>query len=107
MHLSSAVDQFKRQFAHLEESYNKKEGRSKEKGSSGKEKSSPLERRHASLPKERVRDYRKEAAKYLADSGPIKGATYIGKGGHPGMGAKPGQPMQSKAAPSGVQVRLV
>eukprot|EP00243_Klebsormidium_subtile_P001494 TRINITY_DN1263_c0_g1_i2.p1 TRINITY_DN1263_c0_g1~~TRINITY_DN1263_c0_g1_i2.p1 ORF type:complete len:598 (-),score=94.08 TRINITY_DN1263_c0_g1_i2:133-1926(-) len=92
----SAVDQFKRQFAHLEENYNKKESGSKEKGSSGKGNSSPLERQHASLPKERVGDYRKEAAKYSGDSGAVKGATFTGKTGHPGMGAKPGQPIQSK-----------
>jgi hypothetical protein len=103
--VSSAVDQFKRQFAHLEESYNKKEGGSKEKGGSGKGNSSPLERQHASLPKERVGDFRKEAARYQGDSSAVKGATFTGKGGHPSMGAKPGQPIQSKSAASnGVQV---
>lgn len=102
----SAVDQFKRQFAHLEENYNKKESGSKEKGSSGKGNSSPLERQHASLPKERVGDYRKEAAKYSGDSGAVKGATFTGKTGHPGMGAKPGQPIQSKPAASNGAVQV-
>eukprot|EP01018_Ginkgo_biloba_P026850 Gb_19908 [translate_table: standard] len=47
----SAVDQFKRQFTHLEEHYSK----------GGK--SSPLERQHASLPRERIFQLGEAAAK--------------------------------------------
>eukprot|EP00898_Chlorokybus_atmophyticus_P004953 jgi/Chlat1/5459/Chrsp36S05421 len=66
----SAVDQFRRQFQYLEENGGPHKA---DKGNNGAYKAnpgtrSPLERQHASLPRERMNDFRAEAVKHIPDT---------------------------------------
>eukprot|EP00245_Coleochaete_scutata_P016665 TRINITY_DN7870_c0_g1_i1.p1 TRINITY_DN7870_c0_g1~~TRINITY_DN7870_c0_g1_i1.p1 ORF type:complete len:537 (+),score=136.56 TRINITY_DN7870_c0_g1_i1:362-1972(+) len=86
----SAVDQFKRQFQHLEEHWNNKTPNA---AANPKDRAEPLERQHASLPKERVVEYREEASKHNKDEKNGKAAGVYAKGMPAGAGAaaKPGK----------------
>lgn len=91
------MDNFKRQFAHLE--------------AGGRGQANPNLGQATSLPRERVSEFRSEAARYLAaQRGPMSGvaaaAAYSTQPGLPGHGVGPGGPPPSTAYPYGSSVDM-